>query len=223
MARIRGIKPDFFLDEDITQLDVWVRMLFVGLWCYADREGRLEDAPKRLKALIFPYDTVDIDLMLNALHPRFIIRYEANAKKYIQINNFSKHQRPHPMERKSEIPPPKREKKFLAVKFNAETVMEMEKEMETEMGTEHALKETRATQQRPPKGFLPNGQQDTFQNRVELGHILYDPADHASYERMDFSVRKAKRDDWELNCIINKNKKDQVELKRMQASGEIAP
>jgi hypothetical protein len=33
-----------------------VRLLFTGLWCLADREGRLEDRPAEIKAEIFSYD-----------------------------------------------------------------------------------------------------------------------------------------------------------------------
>jgi len=33
------------------------RLLYPGLWMLADREGRLEDRPLRIKAEILPYDT----------------------------------------------------------------------------------------------------------------------------------------------------------------------
>ena len=50
MARIRSLKPEFFKDEDLALLPFEARILYSGLWCYADREGRLEDRPKYLKA-----------------------------------------------------------------------------------------------------------------------------------------------------------------------------
>ena len=105
MARIRSIKPDFFLDEDICALPFAHRLAFQGLWCEADREGRLEDRPKRLKATIFPYDDLDMDRILADLSERFITRYVSGGKNYIQINNFAKHQRPHHTEAPSQIPP----------------------------------------------------------------------------------------------------------------------
>jgi uncharacterized phage protein (TIGR02220 family) len=108
MARIRYLNPEFFLDEDINLLPFEVRLTFQGLWCYADREGRLEDRPVFLKAVLFPYDeSVDVESCLKALSSArkpFIARYEVKGKQYIQILNFHKYQRPHHTERTSVIP-----------------------------------------------------------------------------------------------------------------------
>jgi DnaD/phage-associated family protein len=87
------------------------RLLFIGLWTLADREGRLEDRPKRIKASIFPYDDCNVDGLLDALadnEEKFIARYEADGGKYIQINNFVKQQGSHinSTEAKSQIPAP---------------------------------------------------------------------------------------------------------------------
>ncbi len=107
MPRIRYIKPDFFTDEDIAELSFEARLLFIGLWCYADRNGRLEERPKYLKIMILPYDNVNIDKLLNSLaegNKPFIIRYKDNIKLYIQLINFNKHQKPHHTEKDSIIP-----------------------------------------------------------------------------------------------------------------------
>jgi len=94
MARIRAIKPEFFLDEDVAAMPPLTRILFQGLWCLADAEGRLEDRPMRIKIQILPYDKYDIDQGLNDLHNAgFIIRYTVDSHKLIQIRTFSKHQR----------------------------------------------------------------------------------------------------------------------------------
>ena len=106
MSRARNIKPGFFSNEDLAEIDPIGRLLFIGLWTLADREGRLEDRPKRIKAEILPYDNCDVDSLLNDLQSYgFIKRYSAQGKKYMQIVTFSKHQNPHPNEKKSEIPP----------------------------------------------------------------------------------------------------------------------
>ena len=112
MARIRYLKPDFFKDEDLAEHPYWVRLLFAGLWNIADKEGRLEDRIKRIKIDIFPYDKVDIEKGLKVLAERknygtkpFIIRYEVDGARYIQITNWHRHQKPHHTERESEIPP----------------------------------------------------------------------------------------------------------------------
>lgn len=107
MARARLLKPGFFLNEELCGLPMAARLLFEGLWCLADREGRLEDRPKRIDASVFPYDDVDINALLDSLAGAgFIERYEAEGKRYIQITNFLKHQKPHPNEPASNIPPP---------------------------------------------------------------------------------------------------------------------
>jgi len=94
MARIRTIKPDFFKNEDLAELDPFCRLLFIGLWTLADRDGRLEDRPKRIKVQVLPYDNVDVDQLLWALHEsEFITRYEVNGVEIIQITTFEKHQR----------------------------------------------------------------------------------------------------------------------------------
>ena len=107
------MKPGFFKDEDIAELPFSVRLFFCGLWTQADKRGRLEDRPKRLKIEIIPYDNFDIEKALQLLAQKkkgsnrpFIIRYEIEGEKYIQIVGWSKHQRPHHTEVDSIIPPP---------------------------------------------------------------------------------------------------------------------
>jgi len=106
VARARNIKPGFFLNDLLAEIEPLGRLLFAGLWTIADREGRLEDRPKKIKAAVLPYDDCDVDHLLNELSKRdFIIRYEVNGEKYIQIVKWEKHQNPHYKEVKSEIPP----------------------------------------------------------------------------------------------------------------------
>jgi hypothetical protein len=106
VARSRNIKPGFFSNEDLVELDFATRLLFAGLWTVADKAGRLEDRPKKIKMAVFPADDLDIDAMLSALAERkFITRYAVNGVAYIQIANWTKHQNPHHTEKDSVIPP----------------------------------------------------------------------------------------------------------------------
>ncbi len=94
MARIRTIKPEFFKNEQLADLPMSARLLFIGLWTLADKEGRLEDRPKRIKVELFPYDNLDCDKELSRLQSAgFIERYEVGELKVIQIINFTTHQR----------------------------------------------------------------------------------------------------------------------------------
>lgn len=70
----------------------------------ADREGRLRDKPKEIKLQVLPSDNCDIETLLESLSDHFITRYEVDGERYIQVNNFSKHQNPHKNENSSAIP-----------------------------------------------------------------------------------------------------------------------
>jgi len=108
MARSRNIKPGACKNEALAELGPMTQFLFVMLPCFADRDGRMEDRPKRIKAEIFPYYDADVDAMLQDLEDspeRFISRYEIDGKRYLQITNFNEHQTPHHKESESIIPP----------------------------------------------------------------------------------------------------------------------
>ena len=106
MARSRNIKPSIMDNEDLAELDPLTRLLFIYLWMLADRDGRLEDRPKRIAAQALPYDrAADVESMLSGLHKLgFIDRYEVNGILVIQIVSFSKHQTPHVRESASALP-----------------------------------------------------------------------------------------------------------------------
>jgi hypothetical protein len=107
MARARNLKPSFFTNDILAEVPALGRLLFQGLWCVADREGRLADRPRKLKAEILPYDDCDVEAMLCMLAERgFIQRYQVNGERFIQVVNFTKHQNPHIKESASSIPAP---------------------------------------------------------------------------------------------------------------------
>jgi hypothetical protein len=103
--RTRNLKPGFFTNEDLAACAPEARLLFAGLWLLADREGRLEDRPLRIKAQLFPFDAWDVDRLLSDLAGRgFVIRYEVSGQRFIAIPKFSTHQWPHKSEPESKIP-----------------------------------------------------------------------------------------------------------------------
>lgn len=118
--RSRNIKPGFFKNELLGTEDPLLSILFIGLWCLADRDGILEDRPSRIKAEIFPYrENLDINGYLTVMQRLgFIQRYTSDdsplsngeltvRQPLIKINNFTKHQNPHHTEKKGEYPQPK--------------------------------------------------------------------------------------------------------------------
>jgi hypothetical protein len=106
VARARNIKPSIMDNEALAELEPLTRLLFVYLWMLADRDGRLEDRPKRIAAQALPYDRdADVGAMLDELSiAGFITRYEACGKACIQIVSFIKHQTPHGTEKDGGLP-----------------------------------------------------------------------------------------------------------------------
>lgn len=93
MARIRTIKPEFFTSESIVSLSPLARLLFIALWCEADRRGRLAWKPKTFKLRYFPADDCDIGALCKELvDSELVIIYENNQKLYADIPSFEKHQ-----------------------------------------------------------------------------------------------------------------------------------
>lgn len=93
-------------NEELAELDPLTRLLFSYLWMLADREGRLEDRPKRIAALALPFDrSADVGVMLSDLaRSGFIERYSIGLVQVIQILAFHKHQNPHATEKDSDLP-----------------------------------------------------------------------------------------------------------------------
>ena len=107
MSRARNIKPGFFKNEVLAEMPFVYRVLFIGLWTHADREGRFEYRPRRIKAELFPYDELSVEDGIAALvDGGFLHVYEAAGKEFVQIVNWGKHQAPHHKEVGSVIPPP---------------------------------------------------------------------------------------------------------------------
>ena len=114
MPRARNLKPGFFKNHLLAKCDPLARLLFEGLWCWADADGKLEEIVDRLKIEILPYDQCDIVSLLEQLasqmdadgSPALITRYSCNGFRYIKINNFRYHQNPHIKEPSLGIPDP---------------------------------------------------------------------------------------------------------------------
>lgn len=100
MARARNIKPAFFTNDELSELEPLARILFIGMWTIADFKGCFEYKPKRLKVQILPYDDCNIEQLVSALDKSgFISIYSVQGQRYIKVINFSKHQNPHKNER----------------------------------------------------------------------------------------------------------------------------
>lgn len=107
MARSRNLKPGFFINDELAETEPLTRLLAVGLPCIADRVGRFEYRPMRIKAQLLPFDNHDIEKALFELQRvGFVVIYEHKERRYVQIINFEKHQSPHINEAESVLPGP---------------------------------------------------------------------------------------------------------------------
>jgi hypothetical protein len=97
MARIRTIKPEFPQSESMGRVSREARLLFVLLWTLCDDAGRTRAASRMLASLLFPYDDdapALIDGWLAELEREGCLWfYEAGGSRYLQIANWSNHQK----------------------------------------------------------------------------------------------------------------------------------
>lgn len=104
MARIRTIKPEFFTSEDIVSLSPFARLLYIAMWCEADRDGRMEWKPVTFKMRYFPGDTVEVRELCQELIDRGLVVQYGNGLAYIP--KFLEHQHINPREAQSRLPVP---------------------------------------------------------------------------------------------------------------------
>jgi hypothetical protein len=107
MARMRSLRPDYFLREDMADVSLEAHFLLAGLQVLADRDGRLLDRPRTIKAQVFPFREVDIEAALVELvRARAVARYEADGRRIIALLTWEDDQTPHPKETSAGLPPP---------------------------------------------------------------------------------------------------------------------
>jgi 5-methylcytosine-specific restriction endonuclease McrA len=95
MARIRTIKPEFWTDSRIVQLPFEARLLFIGLWNFADDEGYLPYDAEQIKLQILPADDVDCRLLIDTLVAAELLDvHEArNGNDLLFVRHFCDHQK----------------------------------------------------------------------------------------------------------------------------------
>ena len=96
MPRIRTIKPQFWEDEKIAQLSISARLMFIGIWNFADDEGIIIWRSEYLRSRIFPYDSFSPNeieqLERELIRSNLVFPYKHRNESYAAILNFHKHQ-----------------------------------------------------------------------------------------------------------------------------------
>lgn len=112
MARMRSLKPEFWVDRKIARnLTRDQRMLYLALWNQADEWGRLMADPRLIKGQCFPYDD-DLSLsvlegMMRALEGAGVAQiYAVDGDPYVFLPKLAKHQRLEPAKVPSRLPEP---------------------------------------------------------------------------------------------------------------------
>jgi len=108
MGRRRIVSPEFFLHERLAKVSHTARLLFVSLWCQADRDGRLRNLPMLIHAEAFPHEPeIDLSACLAELEAGgFLLRYTASDRAFLAIPSWQRWQNPHRNERASSCPAP---------------------------------------------------------------------------------------------------------------------
>lgn len=109
MARIRSIKPEFWTSEQIMECSPITRLMFVGMWNFADDAGRLPYSPKTIKAQIFPGDSVSVDelagMVAELSSNGLLVQYTIDGKEYLQITGWHHQKIDKPQKPKYPAPP----------------------------------------------------------------------------------------------------------------------
>jgi uncharacterized phage protein (TIGR02220 family) len=98
MARIRTIKPSFWVSEQVMSCSIDARLFFIGLWTFADDSGVIKNSPMSLKAQIFPGDNMNstsIRRIVDELYTNKLLMpfSDENGEQYLYILNWAKHQK----------------------------------------------------------------------------------------------------------------------------------
>jgi len=104
MPRVRTIRPEFFTAEDIVALSASARLLYIALWCEADREGRMAWTPATFRLRYFPADQIDIDKLAGELIERELVVPYGDGLAYLP--NFTTWQCLNARESASKLPAP---------------------------------------------------------------------------------------------------------------------
>ena len=95
--RKRSIQPCIWQDPDFGTLSPIAQLIFIGLITQADDEGRFNGHPAVIRSQLFPYSTVDLDQVVDALDELIrrmhnVVYYELNGQFYGQFLRWKNHQ-----------------------------------------------------------------------------------------------------------------------------------
>lgn len=111
MARNRMIKPEFWSDAKIGKLSLGARLLFIGIWNFADDYGVISASPRRLLGEVFENDeSVSLDNISEWIEELVgsgrLVRFNADEKVWLYVKRWKEHQKvDSPSQRRNPSPP----------------------------------------------------------------------------------------------------------------------
>jgi hypothetical protein len=131
MARYRTIKPEFWSSEQVMECSPIARLMFIGMWNFADDAGRLSFSVKTIKAQIFPGDDVSTEAirgMVDELSANGLVHlYTVEGKDYLTITGWHHQKIDKPQKPRHPEPP---QNDFPNVRRMVATEREKERERE---------------------------------------------------------------------------------------------
>lgn len=96
MARIRTIKPEFWDDLKIAKVSRDSRLLYIGMWNFADDLGVIIGDHLWIKSKVFPFDQIQIQQfdkwMQELVKSGFISLFSHNGEEFYYLPNLTRHQ-----------------------------------------------------------------------------------------------------------------------------------
>ena len=91
--RIRTVKPEFWVSEQIMNLSPLARLLFIGMWNFCDDAGIHPASTRTLKAEVFAGDDVAVaPLMAELIEQGLLMEYEVAGKRFWWVTGW-RHQK----------------------------------------------------------------------------------------------------------------------------------
>lgn len=91
------IKPEFFSDEKVARLPLGARLLFIGIWNFADDLGVCMNNPRKILGDIFPNDPTITERQVRIwidflIQNEFLIKISYNSGEFLKVRTWEKHQ-----------------------------------------------------------------------------------------------------------------------------------
>ena len=117
----RSISRDFFSNADIAELTPLARLLYIGIWFEADREGRFVWHPKTLKLRYLALDDCNInDITDELIQSGVVVPYRVEDRVLAYIPGFAEFQNINNKEKASQLPAPPTDAK--STRSNRDTI-----------------------------------------------------------------------------------------------------